>query len=112
MLTHRQDLEPGGIRRRFAEPRLRARVAEDVLTFGHPGIGRNRHHGDTGDECAHDGEHGLDGRCRVDREAVGSRDALGHGRRGAQDIGTGERDPIDRDGVGNIVSPRNGEWVQ
>ena len=98
--------------RRLPQPALSTGVGEDVPSFGGSDIGRNRDDGNARDQAADDGEHGRWSGRRQHCHPRSAPDAFGHRGRGPDQVTSAQYGPVDRHGIGKVVSGRDRRGVQ
>ncbi len=94
------------------QPHLGTRVGEDVSPFGSADVGGHRNHRHPGDQAAGDGQHGGGRRRGEHRDPVRTADALGHRRRGADEVAAAEHGTVDAHRVADVGAARDRRGVQ
>ena len=95
-----------------SQPRLRARIGEDVAAFGGPDVGRHGHDGHPGDQAARDRQHGGRGGPGQHGDLTRAGHALGHRRRRPDQIAAAQGHAVDAHGVADVGAGGDGRGVQ
>ena len=78
------------IRRSVSEYQFGLGIGDDVLTFERAGVRRDRDHGNTGDQCAGDGDHCLEAGGGLYCHSLCTMDSIGDRGGGGKQVGARE----------------------
>ena len=109
---HRDVRQALGVVGPLPQPRLCARVGEDVPPFGRADVGGHRNHRHTGDQAAGHGQHGRRGRGGQHRHPLRAADPLGHRRRGADEVAAAQHGAVDAHRVADVGAVGDRRGVQ
>ena len=109
---HRDVRQTFGLVGLLPQPRLRARVGEDVPAFGGADVGGHRDDGHPGDQAAGDRQHRRRGRGGQHGHPPRAADPFGHRRRGTDQVAAAQHGAVDAHRVADIGSGGDGRGVQ